>query len=88
MDTVSGKVKVIGETEAFGANGFTKRLLVIETAEQYPQLIPIEFVKDKTMLLDAIIEDDTVEVSINLRGREHNGKYYLSAQGWKVTIKE
>jgi len=85
---VEGTVSVIGETESFGSNGFTKRLLVIKTTEQYPQDIPVEFVKDKTSLLDALVDGDSVKVSINLRGREYNGKYYLSAQGWKIDIVE
>ena len=45
---VSGKVVSVGQTESVGQNGFTKRLLVIETNEQYPQKLPIDFVKDKT----------------------------------------
>tara|TARA_R110000772_G_scaffold194749_2_gene305485 strand:+ start:2804 stop:3067 length:264 start_codon:yes stop_codon:yes gene_type:complete len=85
---VEGIVSVIGEVESFGSNGFTKRLLVVKTTEQYPQDIPVEFVKDKTSLLDALVDGDSVKVSINLRGREHNGKYYLSAQGWRIDIVE
>ena len=81
---VTGKVHHIGQTEEIGSNGFTKRLLVVETAEQYPQKLPIEFVKDKTASLDNIQIGQEVTVSINLRGSEHNGKYYSQIQGWKV----
>ena len=81
---VSGKVVSVGQTESVGQNGFTKRLLVIETNEQYPQKLPIDFVKDKTSLLDQIKIDQDVKIQINLRGSEHNGRWYAQIQGWKV----
>jgi len=81
---LTGKVHVIGETEEFGNNGFTKRMIVIETQDQYPQKLPIDFVKDNTKLLDNLQEGQEVKISINLRGNEHNGKYYVNIQGWKI----
>lgn len=84
MTEVKGSIKVIGQVESVGSNGFTKRLLVVTTAEQYPQDIPIDFVKDKCALLDSFQVGQNVTVSVNLRGKEFNGKYYLSAQGWKI----
>ncbi len=81
---ITGKVVVIGQTESVGQNGFTKRLLVVETAEQYPQKLPIDFVKDKTSLLDNIQIGQDVKVQINLRGSESNSRWYLQAQGWKI----
>lgn len=81
---VTGKVIIIGQTESVGQNGFTKRLLVIEIEGQYPQKIPIDFVKDKTSLLDNISIGQTVTVSINLKGSESNGKWFAQIQGWKI----
>ena len=86
---VIGKIKVIGEVQTFGANGFTKRELVVETDEQYPQTIMIEFVKDKCDLLNNFAVGQDVEVSINLRGREWINpegvaKYFNSIQGWRI----
>jgi hypothetical protein len=49
---VIGKVKLIGEVQTFGANGFQKRELVVTTDEQYPQMIMIEFVQDISDLLN------------------------------------
>ena len=71
---ISGKVIVIGNTETVGQNGFTKRMLVVETAEQYPQKIAIDFVKDKTSVLDNYKVNDNVNVSVNVRGSEYNGR--------------
>lgn len=86
---VQGKVKMIGETQTFGNNGFRKRELVITTEEQYPQHIMIEFVQDKSDLLNNYAVGQDVKVSINLRGREWTNpqgevKYFNSIQGWRI----
>ena len=80
---VQGRIKVIGLTEQVGDN-FSKRLLVVETEETYPQQLPIEFVKDKTAILDKYAVGDSVTVDVNLRGSEYKGKYYANIQGWKI----
>ena len=80
---IQGKVILIGEPEKVSET-FTKRLLVVETEDQYPQSIPVEFVNDKTSVLDNYSVGDEVKVFINLRGREWNGKYFLNANGWKI----
>lgn len=82
--TVNGKIHLIGNTESVGNNGFTKRQIVIETSEQYPQKIAIDFVKDKTNILDKYSIGQEVTVDVNLRGSEYNGKFYVNLQGWKI----
>jgi hypothetical protein len=84
MSEVIGKVIVLGNTEEVGQNGFTKRMVVVETAEQYPQKLAIDFVKDKTAVLDSYKVGDEVKVSVNLRGTEYNGRYFVNLQGWKI----
>ena len=81
---VNGTIHLKVETETFGSNGFRKILLVVATEEQYVQYLPIEFVQDKSLLLDNFNVGQSVKVSINLRGNEHNGKYYPSIQGWRI----
>lgn len=86
---VQGKIKLIGETKTFGANGFQKRELVVTTEEQYPQHLMIEFVQDKTNLLDTFNVGEPVKVGINLRGREWQSpqgetKYFNSIAGWRI----
>lgn len=85
---VIGKVILVGNTEEVGQNGFTKRMIVVETAEQYPQKLAIDFVKDKTSVLDSYKVGDNVNVSINLRGSEYNGRYFVNLQGWKISKTE
>ena len=67
---ISGKVKLINETKEYGSNGFRKREIVLTTQEQYPQNILVEFIQDRTNLLDAFNVGDLVKIDINLRGRE------------------
>ncbi|OAB79987.1 DUF3127 domain-containing protein [Cochleicola gelatinilyticus] len=86
---IQGKIKLIGETQTFGSNGFRKRELVVTTEEQYPQHIMVEFVQDKTDLLNNYGVGQNVKVNINLRGREWvnpqgETKYFNSIQGWRI----
>jgi len=86
---VQGKIKMIGETQTFGNNGFRKREVVVTTEEQYPQHIMVEFVQDKTDLLNNYQVGNNVKISINLRGREWvnpqgETKYFNSIQGWRL----
>ena len=67
---VQGKIKLIGETKTFGSNGFRKREMVVTTEEQYPQPILVEFVQEKTDLLNNFKVGQAVKIGINLRGRE------------------
>lgn len=85
---LQGTIRRIGQTETFGS-GFQKRELVLLTDEQYPQPISIEFLQDKTMLLDQVKEGDKVKIGINIRGREWTSpdgqvKYFNSITGWRL----
>jgi len=86
---VQGKIKMIDDTKTYGNNGFRKREMVVTTEEQYPQHILIEFIQDKTDLLDKFNVGQNVKVSINLRGREWTNpqgetKYFNSLNGWRI----
>ena len=86
---IQGTIKQIDQTKTVGSGGFRKRELVVTTDEQYPQHILIEFVQEKTDLLDKFKVGQPVKVSINLRGREWTSpqgevKYFNSIQGWRI----
>ncbi|MEN8789688.1 MAG: DUF3127 domain-containing protein [Flavobacteriaceae bacterium] len=90
---IQGTIKFIDETKTYGNNGFRKRELVLTTEEQYPQHLMVEFVQDKTDLLQNFSVGQKVKVSINLRGREWispqgETKYFNSIQGWRVEALE
>ena len=90
---IQGTIKLIDETKTYGNNGFRKRELVLTTEEQYPQHLLIEFVQDKTDLLNNFSQGQKVKISINLRGREWTNpqgevKYFNSIQGWRIETVE
>lgn len=85
---VTGTVIKVGNTYEVGQKNYAKRDLVIETKEKYPQKILIEFGGKNVDALNTVKENQNVEVSINLRGREYNGKFYTSIEGWRVNVLE
>lgn len=92
---LQGKIKLINETQTFGASGFRKRELVLSTDldTDYPQHILVEFVQDKVDVLDAYKVGQDVTVSLNLRGREWTNqdgvdKYFNSIQGRRIELAE
>ena len=86
---VKGTIKEIFNTEVKGKNNFKIRQMVLETDEQYQQDLLIQFVGDKTAVLDKYAIDDKVTIGINLRGRawvnqEGETKYFNTIQGWRI----
>jgi hypothetical protein len=81
--TIKGTVHHIGNTEKI-TDKFSKRLLVVKTDQEYNNLAPIEFTKDKTELLDSLQIGQSVSVEVNVGGREWQGKYFASITGWKI----
>ena len=81
---VEGTIKLIMDTQTFGS-GFTKREFVLTIGdEKYPQDIKMEVVKDKTSLLDRYKVGQRVKIGFDLRGNEHNGRYYVTVQAWRI----
>ncbi len=86
---LTGVVQIVQDTEILGAKGFKKRGLIIQTKEEYPQEIAIDFVQAKVDLLDSVKVGDTVTVMINIRGNKWTNpkgevRYFTSIQGWKI----
>lgn len=86
---VTGVIKLIKNTESVGSGNFQKRDIIITTDEQYPQHISIQFVQDKCDLLDSYKIGQSVEIGINLRGREWvnpqgETRYFNTIQGWRI----
>lgn len=85
--TYTGTVVHIGDIQEFGINGFYKRDLVLSNPDdRNPQKVPFEFAKsaaDKITELGLEV-GDVAKVTFDLRGREHNGRYFGSMSAWKV----
>lgn len=85
IGTIIGTIKTIGNVEE--NNGFTKRYVVIETKNgSYTDTVAIQFVKDRTDLLDKFSVGQEVRIHFNLRSREYNGKYYSDITGWGIAL--
>ena len=85
---VQGKIKLVGNVQEI-TDSFRKREIILVTQEQYPQTLCIDFVQEKTDLLNDFKEGQEVKIGINLRGREWENpegiiKYFTSLQGWRI----
>lgn len=81
---IKGIIKVIGEFQTF-ESGFTKQQIVVTEEGQYPNDLAIDFLKDKADYLQNFKVGDNVNVSVNIKGSEYQGKYYVGLNGWKIT---
>ena len=85
---ITGKIKLIRDTQEVSSN-FSKREFVVESSDQYPQLIQLELHQDKCDIIDAYHVGQEVVCSINLRGREWQSplgetKYFNTIVCWKI----
>jgi|694.fasta_scaffold42201_8 hypothetical protein len=80
---IKGEIKLIGELQTFDS-GFTKQQLVVTEPGQYPNDIPIDFLKDKTDFLQNFNVGDNVIVNANIRGSEYSGKHYVNLTAWTI----
>jgi hypothetical protein len=88
MYTTKGTIKVINQTQVISEK-FSKREFVIETKDQYPQLIMFQLTQDKCELLSAFKVGNEIEVSFNLRGCEWTSpggevKYFNTLEAWRL----
>lgn len=88
---VQGTIKLIGAEQQV-TDKFKKREVVIITDDKYPQHISIEFMQDGCSLLDKYQIGNTVDIGINIRGREwinpKDGevKHFNTINGWKIDL--
>ena len=89
MFKLKGTVKLIKDTVQI-SDKFAKREFVINYSESmYPQDILFQSVQDKCSMLAGFSENEEVEVSFNLRGREWTSpqgevKYFNSLDAWRI----
>lgn len=89
IERKSGAVTFIGDAE-YVSGKFSKRIVVIDASEigqdgqRYDNIFPCEFTNNRMSLLDSIVVGQMVTISYTLQGKEHNGRYYLSARGINI----
>ena len=80
---IYGIIEKIGELTARSST-FSTRDLVLKLDGQYPQLILFQVVQDRCSMLDQYKPGDKVHVHFDLRGNQHEGKYYNNLNCWKI----
>jgi hypothetical protein len=88
---VNGRVHTIGAPQQ-KSEKLTIQEVWVEESEQrnnqmFTNILPIQFVNDKTELIQNLKVGDEVEVGINIRGRVWNDKCFVSLNGWTITLK-
>lgn len=87
-----GVVELIGETKAFGQNGFTKRDLVVgndvDSPNKYPNPVLFTFKKERCALCDTVQKGDRVMIHFSIDGRRWDGpngtRYFTDLTGLKL----
>lgn len=63
---------------------FQSRDFVIKTDGQYPQHIKLQLTQDRCDIIEPFEVGAQLKVSFDLRGREHQDKYFTNLNAWKV----
>ena len=82
---LTGTLVKFYETKSF-PSGFSIQEFVVRTDERYPQEILVQAAKEKIDVLKNFKENDVVKVKFNLRGREYNGRHFVSLDMWAMDI--
>lgn len=89
---IKGRVLAVGETKAYGNNGFEKREIVVDCAPpqaRWNNPLPFVLSKERCALGDGIAVDDEVTIQFALNGREWNGpngvRYFIDLSVLSIT---
>ena len=85
---IKGTIVQITPVQTVGKNNFKKSSIWLETADQYPQTIEIEFVKDKADEIQSLSIGSNITVQIDIKGRKWTNpdgltRVFNTIQGWK-----
>ena len=89
MFKLTGSVKLIKDTVQISEKFAKREFVISDTSSMYPQDILFQSVQDKCSMMDGFNENDQVEVSFNLRGREWTSpqgevKYFNTLDAWRI----
>ena len=89
--TFTGTIQVIGQTQSFGSNGFTKRdIVVAEEGTKYPNPVKFTLKKDNCSIADRFNEGDKVTVHASINGRDwtnpknNQTQYFVDLDAYKI----
>jgi len=84
---ICGQVISVGPRAIVGKSGKNKCELIIEASSnaQYPCPVRVEAYGDEiSAQASGYAAGDWIEVEAHLRGREYQGKHYVSVSAWKI----
>ena len=81
---IIGKVIYKSDQEQIKPDLVKTILVVEEMKEEYPGSMAIDFINQWAKQVQSIEKWDLVEVEVNFRAREYNGKRYNSLNGWRI----
>ena len=83
-----GVIKEIKGIEKFDS-GFYKRSIIIDQNDniksEYPKLLQIDFLKDKSDLVNDLLLDGIYEFKLNLNSNKAGERYFTNVSCWGVT---
>ena len=88
--TIKGEIKFVDEVREYGANGFRKQEVVVETGDgKWDNPIAVEFTKDNIEKSQTLKKGDRVTIEARVNGREWQGrdgvtKWFTSIAAYKV----
>ena len=88
--TIKGEVKFVDEVREYGANGFRKQEVVVETGDgKWDNPIAVEFTKDNIEKSQTLKKGDRVTIEARVNGREWQGrdgvtKWFTSISAYKL----
>jgi hypothetical protein len=80
-----GTIHHLGEAKQV-SDKMNIREFVLSIGDKYPQLVQFQAVNERVKFLDGAKVGQECEVKFDLRGREYNGKYYVSLNAWDIRI--
>lgn len=80
-----GTIHHIGEAKQVSEK-MNLREFVLSIGDKYPQLVQFQAVNERVKFLDGAKPGQECEVKFDLRGREYNGKFYVSLNAWDIRI--
>jgi hypothetical protein len=86
--TLTGRLHKIFDTNQI-SDSFKKRDFVIETEDQYPQMVKFELTQNTCDKINDFKVGDEITAHFNVRGREWTNKnnevvYFVSLNAWRI----
>jgi hypothetical protein len=78
------KILPVESGQTKGGGEWMSQTIVIESGGPYPKQVAVNLFGDKINLLNGLIMNDRLSVSVNLESREYNDKWFTKVNAWKI----